>query len=356
MGGWATWKACLGGNAPRPPTHLDPSSPQLPGRRLLRTPSGQALASRHGSGEDVVFLPRAQVAAGQYVATGASSCWRPLLQSVLLATSYAGSPFDYPASPPAAWNRALFARPPSAPSSPTRSAIAVVPRLISPVPSLPTCCSPPLVPSAVQGASDESSYKLLVEKHRRRRRLAGGDAAALREVRRRARAAGPWPGRGDPSRGALNGGSSFGAKEEYPGTWLDLPASWDTPADNGCRFYALVVVLWHLPRSSGTPPTPPPTPLDSDPGWSLLRPPRLLRHPAHRPGRRRYRRWYRRRRRRRGPVQHRAQPVRPRGAPAAPGAGTGGTAPSRSLRRAVLLCVMGAAALRVFVGAKLAYL
>lgn len=33
-------------------------------------PNGRQLVSRHGSGEDVVFLPRDKVAAGDYVVTG----------------------------------------------------------------------------------------------------------------------------------------------------------------------------------------------------------------------------------------------------------------------------------------------
>ncbi|KAI3427380.1 hypothetical protein D9Q98_010296 [Chlorella vulgaris] len=70
---------------------------------LVDVPNGRQLVSRHGSGEDVVFLPRDKVAAGDYVVT-------------------------------------------------------------------------------VEGAGDQSSYKLLVEKHNKQRTLAAADRAALQQA------------------------------------------------------------------------------------------------------------------------------------------------------------------------------
>lgn len=42
-------------------------------RRLLQTPAGGELSSRHGSGEDVIFLPRREVAPGRYMVMGGNS-------------------------------------------------------------------------------------------------------------------------------------------------------------------------------------------------------------------------------------------------------------------------------------------
>ena len=141
------------------PPHPHPAPPTvslLPPAacRIVATPGGQELVSMHGSGEDVVFIPRSRVLPGEYIVSGE---WAKEGGRCPCA-SQPGSQF----LPHARLGFALLS-------------------LCCPATLCSSHCRAACLP-AVLGSSDQSSFRLVVEKFARQRQLADEDRAVLTQV------------------------------------------------------------------------------------------------------------------------------------------------------------------------------
>lgn len=158
----------------------------------------------------------------------------------------------------------------------THHAVCGRPDQISPM--LPTPNHPPthLLPCpclgcVVVGASDQSHYRLTVEKHEKQRALAPADREALQAVRCRGGFSSLGPGLSLVSCACGSAGwAGWGCLPQLPRLWHGRPAAATPPA--------------RLPWCPASPPQLPPRP-PAGAGGPLLRAPRFLRLAAHRPGR-----------------------------------------------------------------------